>query len=87
MRQLSEAEVAHEVAQIEARDWPWFPFLPVKRLGAANDEDRIGVVTDQEPAKVYLCNLSEVSRLQDGDVRTIEFESVEDMVRANWVGD
>lgn len=93
--QLSEEQVAQEAEWIREKSWPLFPVLPVKNLrrhepDTAEGED-LGLVIYPDLTKVWLMNLVD---LKTGLIapqlegrRCLEFGTVEDMVRAGWVGD
>lgn len=99
---LTDEQVAHEVAQIEDEDqwprWPWLPMKNVNRYDAkwSGENGGLGMLLSPRLAKdtgrplrilfVNMLNLS--AALEPGsNVSAQEFESVEDMVRAGWIGD
>lgn len=101
MREMTEEEVADETHMIRAHElWPVWPVLPVKN-GLDRDErgwPRHGIIVSgglragvQEPVKVYIVNLFDLKTGPLGPQlegkETIEFETVETMVRAGWIGD
>lgn len=96
-RMLSDSYDALEEAGFIAdlSQWPRWPVLPVKYRGTDHDEKpgdhTCGIVLATAPHTVILVNLWD---LQNGDLRpqiagkeTIEFDSIEEMVRAGWIGD
>lgn len=96
MRDLSDEEVAEEVRLIGAQQgWPMWPLLPVKNLRRGEPdypkEDEVGVVLANDLTTVWIKNLFDFEEGTIGaqleGVKKVEFDTVEDMVRAGWIGD
>jgi hypothetical protein len=93
MRTLTDAEVAREVALFLETPWPYGHRCPVKnlytgRIGTifrALDSGRI--VTHVFCTNVFRSIERTPQQLRDEGIEIQEFESVEAMVRAGWVGD
>jgi hypothetical protein len=95
-RVLTEDEIKEEASFIESEPlWPLWPVLPMKHI-RRGDEDFEGegcavMVAGIRPPRVYLKNLYDLKTgpLKDQleGVKYIEFETVEDLVRAGWIGD
>lgn len=105
MRNLTDDEVAHEVAMIENEDqWPQWPWLPVKNVHRHDpdcdysaENDGLGMLLSptwmakaEKPIQVLFINMLDLPKALE-DRRTgiphKDFESVEAMVRAGWIGD
>lgn len=90
MRTLSPAEIEREVARIlQTQDWPLGSFLPVKNLyestfGFICATVRGGPEPTVYEGNLFTCNVDSKS-LEKLPSRT--FETIEEMVRAGWVGD
>lgn len=92
-------EIADEAQLIKVEEaWPLWPVLPVKNIHRDEpdwpEDESHGIITaglSNCPTYVHLIN---VFLLKDGGlgpqlegVRHIEYPSVEDAVRAGWIGD
>lgn len=87
---LTDEQVADEAHMIKMEPgWPRWPLLPMKNI---SQEDRpVGVLVSGRLTTVYLKNLWDFESGQLGpqleDVPTVNYESVEAMVRDGWIGD
>lgn len=97
----NEAEIAEEASFIERQQiWPLWPLLPVKNMNRGDadyprDETHgimVGSLDLDVKPHVYLKNLYDFQpgvsigeQLQG--VRVLEFDSIEELVRAGWIGD
>lgn len=105
MRNLTDDEVAHEVAQIENEDqWPRWPWLPMKNIHRfdpdcdfSKQNDGLGMLLSPEwmtqadkPLQVLFINMLDLGKALEErrtGIPSADFESVEAMVRAGWIGD
>jgi len=91
MRMLTEAEVERELGRIlQTQDWPLGSCLPVKNL--YNSKYGFICATSRGVAEpvVYEGNLLELDGVHANQVSKLPstvFASIEEMVRAGWVGD
>lgn len=89
----SEEEIVEEAFFIRMEPgWPLWPILPVKNLLTDEHRDRLGILVSGDLTTVYRMTMFDLKSgvsvaEQIKDVEKIEFDSVEDMVRAGWVGD
>jgi hypothetical protein len=93
---LNEAEVQLEARLIRAEEgWPLWPVLPMKNIHRYDDgypqDQTHGVMVSPEFTKVWIINLFE---LKSGLIKPqlvgrtcLEFESIEALIEAGWVGD
>lgn len=98
---MDEAQIEEEVGFIERQQiWPMWPLLPVKHVNRGDrdhpkDEEvgiMVGSLTNNIEPTVYLINLYSLKKdVSVGEqlqgVRTLEFESITELVRAGWIGD
>jgi hypothetical protein len=77
-RAMTRWEKAREVARIRnVFGWPQFPILHVKKLGA-NGYEAFGTISANDQALVVKHKFDE---------KVEQFDSVEVMVEAGWIGD
>lgn len=87
MRKLTEQEVAEEATRIRDIDnWPNSPLLPVKVLGGRE----LGVVTAYNLTQVFVVSILDWLKMtprQRAKLEVRNYDSVEAMIEAGWVGD
>jgi hypothetical protein len=111
MRDLTDDEVAAEVAKIEDEgSWPQWPWLPMKNIhrhdfDRSDANDGLGMllspswrtqesvlsayIAEFKPVQVLLINMLNLGQALE-ERRNIpheDFDSIEAMVRAGWIGD
>lgn len=91
---MTEDEIKQEVALIEdPANWPAWPILPMKHINRNErpEGEGFGVILASEPTSVFLKNMYSLRsgpvREQLADAKVFMFESIEEMVRAGWIGD
>lgn len=91
MRTLTDEEVAQEVEMMtNLSNWPLRPVLPLKNLYRRADQgdNDLGVMLEDNQTIVYIINMLDLGK--PGALMNApreKFDSIEDLVRAGWVGD
>lgn len=97
---MTDEEIADEAQRIRTEEaWPLWPILPVKNIHRYEpgwpDDEEVGIVwagLSDSPFYVYLTTMFHLKAgvpltEQFQDVRHLEFPTVEDGIRAGWIGD
>lgn len=88
MRFETEAEIAQEAGFIRNVElWPMWPWLPVKNYRNATGGPDVGMMHSSDLHKVYVVSMFDLKDANLETVPTEVFDSVEDLIKAGWMGD